>query len=446
VGEGNGPINALDTALGLQLMEPIAARWTLPPAFIERAAAIEDAQGNNRLRVVNAMPVDVRINQLVLGPAGDRMNPEVFRVDAHVQTERIGFTIDDGPVMAFERIAAAIKPRADLDALVFEIEAARAVAPSPADAANASASADDPGAPIKASGTIEGLGSGNPRITMRANGDVPTSIIDAFARRKGAIYDLLGPSTTIDLRTNALSQTSGSAMANLVSDHTQASVEGEIRDGTFHAADGARVTITRISQAFSARYLESVLPFLTRFEKTQDDDPAVLIASGLTVPIGGDMTKLNGSVLMDLGTVQFKASDFFGDILDASNNRRTGSLGGRIEPFTVSIDAGVITYDRVPIPTGDYTIETRGRIDLVKQKMEVILYLPLTALSGDLKKAFKQMPGIEGLGMVPIRIKGPLKKPGIEPALDLILEEGVPEAIDRVLNDLINKGLEELFK
>jgi len=144
--------------------------------------------------------------------------------------------------------------------------------------------------------------------------------------------------------------------------------------------------------------------------------------------------------------VQFKASDFFGDILDASNNRRTGSLGGRIEPFTVSIDAGVITYDRVPIPTGDYTIETRGRIDLVKQKMEVILYLPLTALSGDLKKAFKQMPGIEGLGMVPIRIKGPLKKPGIEPALDLILEEGVPEAIDRVLNDLINKGLEELFK
>ncbi|MBN4060355.1 hypothetical protein JYT11_00760, partial [Planctomycetaceae bacterium AH-315-I19] len=250
---------------------------------------------------------------------------------------------------------------------------------------------------------------------------------------------------TIDLRATDLSRDSGHAALSVEAEHVRGAIEGDAKQGVFHAADGARITVMHISKDISERYIETVLPFLTRFEKTAQDDPAEFTADGLTIPLGNDMTKLNGRVRMDLGTVQFSTSTLFGDILDATNNNRTGSLGGRVDPILLTIDKGVLSYERTKIPTGSYVMETRGTIDLVKQKMEIILYLPLSALSKDLRNAFGRVPGLDDFGLVPIRIKGALNKPKIEPALDLVLEEGVPELIDRVLEDVLKDTLDDLF-
>ncbi len=85
-------------------------------------------------------------------------------------------------------------------------------------------------------------------------------------------------------------------------------------------------------------------------------------------------------------------------------------------------------------------------INLLTRRMDVILYLPLSAVSGDIRKAFEDIPGLDGLGQVPIRIKGSFEKPKVEAALDLVIKEGVPQAIDNVLDNVIKKGLDDLFK
>lgn len=425
-----------DEGNAVGLVEPIAAVWNVPARLLERYVRLEDAAtGENRLSVSELTPVTLRVDRLVLGPAGARTSSELFDVDASVGVAKMAFSVSGGETHAFENIVAKVRPVGDLGALAFEVSAREAGL-----AASESAS-------VRADGTVSGLRDGLVTVTMNARGDVPTMLIDAFARTDGAAYDLLGPITTIDLRAAGLSRTSGHALLNVISDHVRGSIEGDANDGVFAAADGARLTVTRISQDISERYLETVLPFLTRFEKTSDDDPAVVVAEGLTLPMDGNMATLNGIVNVDLGTVQFDTSEFFGNVLERTNNNRTGSLGGKVEPFLITINRGVMSYERTKIPTGEFVIETRGTVDLVTNRMEIILYLPFSALSGDLRSAFRRVPGLDGfVGMAPIRIKGAFGSPKVEPALDLVVSEGVPEAAEKVIDNLIKKGLEDLFK
>lgn len=432
----------LETDEQVGLRQPISLTWDPTPAFLASRVSVEDGtEGEQRLRILESSPVTIAVDKLRLGPSGARFEPGNVEIGAKAQMSRFSFAFDDGPPVSFRTIQATMEPTESLDAIDFAFAATRVDETGEERADGSSAGS---GGALSADGRATFREDGSAAVTMVASGDFPTLAVDAFANTGGAVYDLLGPTTTVDLRTSELSHSSGSALINVLSDHTQGSVRGEVRDDVFHADDGARITITRISEDFSERYIETILPVLTRFEKTKEDDEATFVANGLTVPLGAGVEKLNGTIEVDLGTVQFKTSRLIGDILEATKNKAEGSLGGRIKPFTVSIAKGVISYPRTPIPTGKYVMETRGTVDLVKNRMDIIVYLPISALSGDIREAFRQVQGLDLIGMAPIRIKGKLDSPSVEPALDLLVTEGVPQTIERVLDGLFRRGVKEL--
>ena len=109
--------------------------------------------------------------------------------------------------------------------------------------------------------------------------------------------------------------------------------------------------LSTITPELSARLLEPLLPLLTNFEKSADDEPIRIETSNLVLPLDGDLTRLSGRMRIDFGTMQFATADWFGRLLESTNNRAAGSIGGRIDPVDVTFDRGIRLHMRLMPPT-----------------------------------------------------------------------------------------------
>src|SRR5690606_12183617 len=125
------------------------------------------------------------------------------------------------------------------------------------------------------------------------------------------------------------------------------------------------------------------LPVVSTLEKTPSHAPGLLRTEDLQIPIDGDVSKLNGTVTVDLGEVNFATRPVFGEFIKALGGQQQGTIGRSIEPFTVRITDGVLEYDKYSLPIGEFSIQTRGRVDLVNRTMNVVTYVPLFALSDE---------------------------------------------------------------
>ncbi len=114
---------------------------------------------------------------------------------------------------------------------------------------------------------------------------------------------------------------------------------------------------------------------------------------------------------------------------------------------------GVATYDKVTIPLGEFNLATRGTVDLVQKKLDVITYIPFGALTDEAAGLFNTnlgkivggaVPGLEKATMVPFRTKGTFEKQETKPDLELFGKEFLTnlrpdKAVGNVLEDLLKK-------
>jgi hypothetical protein len=165
-------------------------------------------------------------------------------------------------------------------------------------------------------------------------------------------------------------------------------------------------------------------------------------------------------VQVDPGTVRFATSRLFGEVLSAVRQRAAGEAGQRLEPLTVEIRQGVATLAPWELPLGEFKIRTEGTVDLVANELDVITWIPLSELSGEMSKLFKT-PDLIGnlLGgkdagadnardrqvFAPFRSRGPLGNPGPpRPDVKLFLQTeakkltgDVKEAPGKILDGLL---------
>ncbi len=250
-------------------------------------------------------------------------------------------------------------------------------------------------------------------MTSEIVGGLPTALVDALAGQGGALVDLLGARVDAALSTERLSKRSGSLTAALKADNAEANAAGEVRDGVFVASRQVVARMTRITPEASNRYISTVVPILSKVEKTADDKPAVITADGLTAPLDGDLSKLNADLVFDLGTVQFQSSDFFGEILKATSNRAFGSVGQKVPPFKASVRRGVVNYERFVMPTGEFELATEGQVDLVKRKMRLTVWVPVFALADEISGALRlgSLPGLRDVSSIPLKVTGDIDNP-----------------------------------
>ncbi len=450
-------LRAEHSSAGTRLLEPATVQWTLSDRWANRYLFTPGPDGKRALVMKGTAPVRIELKRLGIGPGEAPMKPGVFDLDFAGAVPAIDLATEGGVPVRLSGIAINARSTAESPgALVFGLNADQVT--SGETGRGASELLRTSGKIVDLADAGGALTGDRARITLDAKGLIPTPIIDALARSGTMYAAVLGPTTTLDLSAQNLSQNSGTLRAAVRSDNTDAAAQGSISNGVFTASAPVKAKLTRITPEASKQFLSKLMPLIENVEKTAEDRPAALDAENLTLPVDGDMTKLNGIVKVDLGTVRFGTSSFLGRVLDVAKVRSKGTAGQRIEPFVMNINRGVAKYDRFKLPLGEFTIETQGTIDLVTRRMDSMVYVPFFAVSkelasvinNDLTAKIAQVPIIDNLTMIPIRVSGSLDNPKTEFAADKFIEENLQGALEKGLEkgikDALDKGLKDLFK
>lgn len=333
---------------------------------------------------------------------------------------------------------------------------------------------DGKAAPMRLDATVANLADARgvvdaTRARVTATGELPafpTGLIDALANQKGFLVELLGP--TVDARLNAtgvtLAKAEGGSAAeapvevSLHSARASASVKGVVRDGVFVSTQTSEVTLREVTPGLGAKVNRAV-PLVASLEKTPADRPASVRITGLSIPLGEDVTKLSGEFAIDPGEARFGTSTVFGSLLKIVRQKTEGTVGTRLTPLTITVREGMLTFPKYSIPLGEFTLVTEGRVDLSKQTIDVVTWAPFGALADDFAGRVRLNTGlggavgrvlpIESVTMIPFRTRGTYEKSKTELDSELMLKslgEGVsPEKLIETIPDLL-KGRREKKK
>ncbi|MEZ6233481.1 MAG: hypothetical protein R3B68_04770 [Phycisphaerales bacterium] len=297
----------------------------------------------------------------------------------------------------------------------------------------------------------------------------PTTIIDSLARQNGLLAELLGPTVALDLtarnvplafaaptpdstppaasgnrpnqqnrpantapattQPSPLTNVRGSVEATLTSPRARARLAGNINNLVLTTSEPLQISLSEITRALSEQLVHG-MPLVSTFEKSPSLRPATVRGEGLTLPMDGNLANLNGRFTIDPGEITFSSSNLLGSLLKTAGGQASGVAGRRIQPFTFAIASGVVNYDRFSLPLGEFTISTTGSVNLVDQRMDLLVYLPVGAVADDALGLFNTglgtrlsqlAPGFDG--SLPFRIRGPIGQARPEPALDVFVKE-----------------------
>lgn len=465
-----GPIKATVEGGLVRLTQPMRIALTVPPSLANMYIAAPGPNGQrdpSQLALQEAADVSLVIDAFKM-PVGKVGEPGVIdspsrRLDASVVlgVARASLADSKGQRIVLSGTEFSLRtPRQD-EPLTNPIPFTLAIR-------EAIVNAQPPVNNMRLSGIIENHSDARGNLTLdaatlNASGNLPafpTALIDAFAKQDGMLNDLLGPVVTVErlrverlplTKAGELSQRGSSARATidvgLKTERASASIKGVVGDAVFISQTPVEVGLNEVTDALAARFLKS-MPFIGKITKNKEDAPALLRATGLSVPLGNDFSRLNGEIVLDPGEARFAASDDFAGVLSELAIKQQGTVGKRLQPLNVSIKNGVATYQKWPIPLGEFNVETMGTVDLVQRKIDVITWIPFGQLSGDTARAFgiagglgKIAPVIQAVDMMPFRTRGSLDNPSTTPDLELFaktfIEKLSPEKlIQDVLGDL----------
>lgn len=482
----------------LSLDAPANITWTPDAAFLNRVVLGAGKPGAPppSLTITQSAPVSLRLQRLSVAmpaaatagaPARGPMLPGVFALDASVAIPQIGATVRRGGIgaaadqpspLTFDQIQAAVRsgqqPGAiDADLSIARISGADAAAGKPSSARASIVNLADSTGVINAKNAIFNLDADFAQF--------PTAIVDQLGQQKGLLVEALGP--TIDLKARADNVSlaaapnqnqnqpnpaqpgnqpapagggiaTGRIDATAVSPRATARLLGDIQNGAFIQAGDTGLRIIEIRPAL-VEQLSGGVPIVKTLEKNTTDDPAIIQAETLRVPIDGDLRKLNGLVRIDPGVARFTTQGILADVMNAVGLRTAGEVGRRIEPFVVRFEQGVANYDRFRLPIGEFSIETRGQVDLVNRRLDCVTYIPLGLMTDRAIGLF----GGGGLGanlgvldkatMFPWRLRGSLDNPSLTPDPGLFAQEAGKNLIEKpaeAIKDTLDRTIKDLFK
>jgi hypothetical protein len=153
-------------------------------------------------------------------------------------------------------------------------------------------------------------------------------------------------------------------------------------------------------------------------------------------------------VTIDIGQARFETSKAFGTILRVAKQKDSGVID-RVEPLVMNIKDGIAIYQKWHLPLGEFMLETRGTVDLVNQRLDVITYVPFGALSDSASRALGggRLLGnaaIKQATMVPFRTQGTFDNNRTELDMELFIKETGNSLLNP--DGLLKDGLRDLFK
>jgi hypothetical protein len=260
---------------------------------------------------------------------------------------------------------------------------------------------------------------------------IPTALVDGFAGQGGFLVDALGPSVDLTVDGRGLSPEGGHLRARATSERASGELIGTIRGMRFIAEEAANISISVITPEMGQR-IAGGLPIVGHFEKTTAEEPAALTALQLVLPLDGDLTGLNGQFTFDPGEARFGISRGFAPLLRLIDEPREAVVGRRLQPISLAIIDGILSYERINIPIGQFNFAMEGTVDLARRQIDVVTFVPFGALTeeagGDVQSSIGGVLGIlspalpEG-SLVPFRVRGGFEDFSIEPDVQMMARE-----------------------
>lgn len=289
----------------------------------------------------------------------------------------------------------------------------------------------------------------------------PTALVDAMLGQEGALLEALGPVISMKVNVERLPLITPKPgkdgtyprydpppIIDLEAKSARASAtfRGTVNEGLYVSERPLTLSVNEMTGAFVKRYVK-VMPLIGVAEKTPADAPALLTASNMTVPLDGNLARLNAVIDLDPGQCRFETSGGFASILKALHQKTTGSVGTRLDPLKVTITKGVASYSKWRVPLGEFTVETVGVVNLTEapvraigpdgkevelgpRSLDVVTWVPVGAVTDQALGLFnvglgsifaKLTPGLlEPLTMLPFRTRGSMDKPETKADVNLV--------------------------
>ncbi len=424
-----GPVRVSYAPESISLAAPAKVLWD---GQSPSSNALLRSLGVERALFVDRLRLDADVQRLTIPRGAPLFDPDRFGVDVRVRA--LNLAVDTGAVDSgagvqrlggseFGLSAGPQRPgRLDFSASLTQ----RATGPGRAELSG-SLAGYAPGGVISLENATVDL---NAQLTR-----IPMDLIDDLTVGGGLLREIIGPELSGEIRTAALSRAGGTLSGRLASDRASVGLSGRVREGAFSLSEPAELAITRFGPDLMARG-SSVMPLIGTIEKRGGDLPAVVRVSSMSLPLDGNLSRLDAAFSVDLGSATFTATPAFEGLLRAARWEVAEAGARRIAPLQLTIDDGVLEFADFQMQIAGGPVRARGRIDLSRRTRDIVIVLPLDALSQSTAQRIRREAGPLGaaadtLTAIPFRIDGPLDAPpNPRPDLQLLIEEGARELLN----------------
>ena len=305
-----------------------------------------------------------------------------------------------------------------------------------------SSTGDVPPGRLELSGTLTGLMNDEKvlstdraqlDLTAHARG-IPTVVVDGFAGMKGLLVATVGDRMDGEATARRFTRTSGTL------DIRVEAPNGWIDGKVLGHENALRIGATpikaelEITPPLCKALLYKIHPVLADIRSTEQ--PLRVTVSRGTIPLDGDVSRLDADIAMTIGAVQIDSGSVSLALLTLFNASNAQTIEGFIEPISVRIRKGVVTYERFAVQLDRYTLVYSGSIDLNTRTADLRTEMPLAGLA----MSVRELRGYADQIIVPLVTRGPLDnlKTEIDPDFDLAgaaFEAGFRGLLNEVLKD-----------
>lgn len=414
----------------------------LDPAFVNQVVFAPDATGKSPARLIAATSATVTIDKLTLSkdPTGQGkigpMKPGVFELGSTIEVPAAAIELADGQTLTLGKTTVLAKADKGGGPFTFSVDVASSQVQTKGQPAQ-------PVQKLGVSGSATNLAdaSGNVNLSnaeVNASANVPafpTVVLDALGRQNGLLVEALGPVVAANLKAERVrfaaggkGAAPGTLEANMTSQRATMSLKGTVNNGTFIASQPVDLTISEITPGLSSKISKNI-PFIGAISKSKDLKPGVIKATNFRLPLDGDMRKLSGDIVVDVGEAlvapgglvnELLKVQFLNPVLDKTGLSEAKKVGERLKPVPINIREGVMRYTAFKLPLGEFEIENEGTVDLVSRQTDMVVWIPLGRLAGEavpgLNSTVDKIPilgdiakgSFNELTMIPFQIHGPL--------------------------------------
>lgn len=428
------------------LDQPYSATWTGDGAWLSRRMS---SMGDKAPTINAPVVVQIDLRQLSLPPSTKSVPDVVLTLDLAARVPQVAMTMPGGEKRAYTGLVLTAKNIPENTGFDANLVADLTINNQKTRAVDVTA-------------MVRGLSRQNVLTPDRAflNADatiqhVPTSIVDAFVGSGGTLVDMLGPEVAIEelkVRrapleggTVAFKARSAQAVAVLGGTFKDAQEDGQLVDGYFVVNEGSYVELSSFDTSFTKKVLD-VVPIFGSLKRTEESDrPSRVTIQSMRLPMEGGLQDINFNLSADLGSVQYGLSGPLETALKWSGQKSMGQLGARLDPFSVSMADGVVRYDGLSVPIGEFNFNSNGSINLINKTKDLLILMPAGAFAVE---AF----GLQGVmaDFVNNAVKVPMNNAGAIDAKnwkpDFSKAQGQLFKPEKILDEGLRKGIGNLLK